>query len=281
MPISAEAIVNKVSKLYSLPTVYTQLEMAINDPCSDFNQVAAILLDDAGLSARLLKLANSALYNFPSKIETISRAITIIGTKQLHELVLATCIISLFKNIPKEVLDMDAFWKHSIATGVCARTIATFHREPNVERFYVMGLLHDIGRLIMLVHMPDAISEQMNAAKAGNRLLRQLERDAFGFDHAEVAQVLLTSWRIPASVVKAVGCHHRPISAGEFGYEAAVIHFSDILVHALELGSSGEIFVPDLDDRAWQLLKLTHTQIPMIVELIESQYEEVVGLFLS
>ena len=281
MPITAKSLVNKTSQLYSLPTIYTQLDEAIKDPFSELQDLAKILLDDAGISARVLKLANSAFYSFPSKIETITRAITIIGTKQLGDIVLATCVINLFKNIPEEVIDMDSFWRHSIATGICARVISTYQREPNVERFYLMGLLHDIGRLIMFIHIPDRVSKQIQYCKTNNMLLHLYEQHDLGFDHAEVGQYLLESWNLPKSIQKAVGNHHKPMYSIGLPKEAAIIHFSDIVANALQLGNSGESFVPPLNEQAWKSLELKPSQIPTMIEHIEKQYEDVVDIFLS
>lgn len=281
MPITIKSLVDQVIDVYSLPVIYTQLDEAIQDPFSNLDDIAKILSEDTGITARLLKLANSAMYAFPSKVETITRAITIIGTKQLQDLVLATCVVNLFKDIPEDVVDMNSFWQHSIATGICARIIATYQRSANVERFYLMGLLHDIGRLIMCMQIPDIVNKQVLYSKKNKLLLHKLEKQHLGFDHAEVGQYLLKCWRLPNSIGKTVGYHHRPMRSTEFQNEAAVIHFSDTLAHALQLGNSGESFVPPFDDRAWQLLNLKPSQIPTIVEHVEKQYDDVVDIFLS
>lgn len=281
MSITIKSLVDQVSNVYSLPDIYTQLDEAINDPFSNLDDIAKILSEDTGISARLLKLANSAMYAFPSRVETITRAITIIGTKQLQDLVLATCVIKIFKNIPEDIIDMDSFWRHSIATGICSRIIATYQRSDNVERFYLMGLLHDIGRLIMCMQIPDIVKEQILYCKKNKLLLHRVEKQHLGFDHAEVGQYLLKSWRLPRSIEKTIGYHHRPMRLTEFQNEAAVIHVSDSLSHGLHMGTSGESFVPPFDERAWQLLNLKPSQIPMIIEHMEKQYDDVVDIFLS
>lgn len=269
--VAIQNIVNRTTELYSLPDIYTKLDAAIKDPASELQDLANILLEDSGISARVLKLANSAFYSFPSKIDTISRAITIIGTKQLREIVLGTCVINMFKNIPPEVVDMNSFWRHSIAAGVCARVIATYHRKPDVERFYLMGLLHDIGRLIMYIQISEQIKDQIQYCKDNKALLYEVEQQQLGFDHADVGRYLLEVWKLPAAIQKAVGDHHRPKKSED----AAIIHFSDIVANALQLGSSGEHLVPPLDDQAWQVLNLKPSQIPMILKHVEKQYNDV------
>lgn len=281
MPITAQSLVKNVSQLYSLPHFYSRLNEAILDPFSELQDLANILSDDAVVCARILRLANSAMYSFPSKIDTITRAITIIGTKQLGDLVLATGVIELFRNVPKEAVDMDSFWRHSIATGICARVISTYQREDNVERYYLMGLLHDIGRLIMFIQIPEQINEHIQFCKKNNTLLHLQEKQGFGFDHSDVGQLLLKSWNIPQSIEETVGYQHYPMSSAKFSKEASVIHFSDVVANALQLGSSGESFVPPLNEQAWLSLQLTPSQIPNIIDHIEKQYDDVIEIFLS
>jgi HD-like signal output (HDOD) protein len=278
---SAKYIASKVSELYSLPSIYNELENAIKSPYCELQDLADILLEDAGVSARVLKLANSAFYNFPSKVETITRAITIIGTRQLVDIVLATCVINLFDNIKQEIVDMESFWRHSIAVGVCAKTIATYKREANTERFYLMGLLHDIGRLVMFIQIPELMSQIIEQARAENRVLRDCETNQLGFDYTEVGAYFLEEWKLPPSIQQAVRTQHSLSDQNAGLDDAAIIHISDIISNALELGSSGEVCIPKLTPKAWETLQLKPSQIPSIIERIQSQYEDIVDIFVS
>jgi HD-like signal output (HDOD) protein len=134
--------------VFSLPTIYFELQAALNDPNKTFQDLGDIISFDPALSARLLKIVNSPFYGFPSKIDTISHATSIIGRDQLTDLALATLVIYQFRGIPNNLFNMEKFWRHSMACGVVARSIAEFRGEKNVERFYLAGILHDIGRLV-------------------------------------------------------------------------------------------------------------------------------------
>ena len=133
----------------SLPTIFYQINEAVGDPRSSMRDIAQIISADQSLSARLLRLVNSAFFGFPSKIDTISHAVTIIGTKQLRDLALATTVIQMFKGIPNDLIQVKSFWQHSIGCGIGSRLLASFQKMANVEHFFVSGLLHDIGRLIL------------------------------------------------------------------------------------------------------------------------------------
>ena len=237
--LAPEELVARCDGITSLPAIYQRLDEAINDPYSDLSRIAAILSEDSSLSARLLRLANSAMYSFPSRVETVSRAVTIIGTKQLRDLVLATCVIEQFRDIPQQLVDMESFWRHSIATGIAARVIATYRREANVERYYVLGLLHDIGRLVMYLQIPQQASQALELSASSQIPLYQAERQLLDFDHAAVGSILLKKWKLPGSLQEGVGYHHKPQLSSRYPEDAATVHIADIVANAFKLGSSG------------------------------------------
>lgn len=276
-----EDVVRSVTKVASLPTIFTKLDEAINDPRKTNKDFAKIINEDTAMAARLLRIANSALYNFPSKIETVTHAVTIIGTNQLRDLVLASSVIKLFANVPEDLVSMESFWRHSIACGLTARTIATVRRETNVERFFVAGLLHDIGRLIMYMEFSDAMGQVIKHCAAQPMLMFKAEKELLGFDHAKLGALLINAWKLPARLEEAVGFHHSPMSAKRFPAEAAVIHAADIIANAMQLGSSGETRVPPLNEQSWQHIDLPPSAIGSIVDQLEVQYADAVNFITS
>lgn len=276
MAKDAQSLVSSANKLYTLPTIYYQVDAAINDPISSATRIGRIIGEDAGLSARLLQVVNSAFFGFPSRIDTISRAVTVIGTHQLRDLILATSVIESFRGIPDGLVDMESFWRHSIATGVAARIIATYLREPNVERFFVAGLLHDIGSLVMFAQIPRDQAEVLKHCAETDALLHVTEREMLGFDHAEVGGLLLKAWKLPSALIDIARWHHAPEKSSQHAAEVAVVHMADIVSHCLECGSSGEKFVPPLDDGAWQRLGLSEGALSSVIALVDKQYQDAV-----
>lgn len=281
MSLSAQDLVLRVKEISSLPDFFMRLDELINSPTVSFKQIGDILSEDAGISLRLLRLANSALFNFPRKIETIQAAISVIGTQQLRDLVLATTIMDMFSSVKNDIVSMRSFWEHSIACGITARVLATYLRDPNVERFYLMGLLHDIGRLIFFSQLAEKSRQALEMAKEKNIFLYKAEHQIFGFDHAHLGRVLLKQWRLVDCQQDAVSFHHTPHRAQKFKLEAAVVHISDIIVNAYQLGSSGERWVPALEVGAWDLLNISEKQLPQIVMQIQKQYEVALEIFLA
>ncbi len=281
MGYDAAALVESATEFAILPTVYFKVDEAINDPCKSNHHLSQIINEDAVLAAKLLRIANSALFNFPSKVDTISRAITVIGMQQLKDMVLSCSVIKTFNHLPADLVNMDSFWRHSMATAVAARLLATYCKEPNVERYFVAGLLHDIGQLVLFSEIPDVICDVIQKALSMQLLLQDTELKIVGFTHAEVGALLIKSWKLPECLEDAVGYHHSPASAKTSFREVAIVHVADLMTTALQFGRSGEFYAPKLNDDVWKSLGLSASMIPLIVQQLERQYQDSVNYILS
>jgi HD-like signal output (HDOD) protein len=272
-----EKIIRSRIKLPSLPTIFHQINEAINDPKCSATHIANIISKDQSLSARLLQLVNSAFYNFPSKIDTISRAVAIIGTKQLSTLSLGTCALAVFKDVPSDLIDMKSFWKHSIACGIIARILASYKNNTLTERFFVGGLLHDIGRLILFMSIPEISKEALLKAKETGCMLHQAENDLIGFDHSKMGGILLKEWKLPLSLENIVRFHHIKTES-QIQLDTAVAHIADVLANALEIGNSGEQNVPPLVPKAWAEIGLSTGIISATVDQAKHHIDETVQI---
>jgi HD-like signal output (HDOD) protein len=281
MSETAQDLVRAVRTVYSLPATFHRLTEVVDNPDSCMDDIAEVVSGDQSLAARLLALSNSAFYGFPSRVETISHAVTMIGAQQLRDLVQGTLVIKIFDGIPVELVDMESFWRHSIACGIATRLLATHRREPNTERFFVVGLLHDIGRLVIFQQLSHRAVEVMRGAREREELVYAVEREELGFDHADVGYALLAGWQLPARLLEAVKLHHRfSSSAARFPVECAMVHVADVIVHSMEIGCSGEVFVPPINPQAWDVLDMgTDVLMPLCRE-VERQFDEVAKVFL-
>lgn len=272
--VTLQWLVDKTGTVFSHPLFYDRLNEVINHPRSSVADIAKIITEDQGLTARILRLANSPMFGCFAKVDSISRAVTIIGTQQLRDLALAASVMKLFKGIPEELISMPQFWRHSIACGIVARNIGVYLRENNVERLFVSGILHDVGQLIMLTAIPEKTRQVLELNRQRQELYQTTEQQSFGFTHADVASELLKSWKIPANISEPVFRHHHPGKAEQFPLEAAIIHFADIVCQAFEFGANGEWSVSPLDDAAWQRIRLPLTAIATIITQSEPVIEE-------
>jgi HD-like signal output (HDOD) protein len=282
--VTLEWLVDKTVTVYSLPLFYERLNEIINHPRCSIDDIAKVITEDQGLTARLLKLANSPMFGYFSKIDSISKAVTIIGTQQLRDLALAMSVMEIFTDIPEELINMKSFWQHSIACGIIARSLASYRRESNVERFFAAGILHDVGQLVMCTVVPDVARELLVACRRDEMLFTDGELGHLGFTHAEIGGELLGKWKIPATIAEPVSRHHTPAKAELFPVGVAIIHLADIICHALEMGCSCERFVHALDSTGWERLEIPAGAIARIVNHVEPQIEEtfaILGEFAS
>jgi HD-like signal output (HDOD) protein len=278
---SPRELLDGTENLSSISVVHERLNEAIFSQRATVDQITSIIMQDAGLSARLLRIVNSPYFGFPRKIDTISRAVMVVGTQQLHDLTLATSIVKIFKSIPERFVSMESFWKHGVACGLGARVIAGLNRESNVERFFVAGILHDVGRLIMYDKIPEMMDEAFSHVLNHPAPMFTVEQQIIGFDHAAVGGTLIEAWRLPGSLEEIVRYHHTPQNANHYRVEASVVHIADVIAHAMQCGSSGELTVPPFDENAWNLLGLNPGFLPQIVDLIDRQLEGVLKMFHS
>ena len=278
--MSPQELVNQISGVVSLPSFLSELDKAMNDPRCSLERVAEIISGDIGLSVRLLKLVNSSFYAFPSPIDTISRAVAVVGTKQLRDLAFTTAVLGAF-DLKAHQISLEKFWRHSIACGVVAKSIATYRRDSDLERYFLLGVMHDIGRLILFSEFPDKMDQALAQAKEQKQLLGDVERAIFGFDHAQVGNALLKTWKLPNAHQEIVLYHHTPEKAFRYPVETTVIHLSDLIVNALRLGNSGERFVPVLSPKVDEVLQLSVDALQSIIEHAENEYQTVVKLFLK
>ena len=272
MALSPQSLVADARPLVSLPAVYARLSATLANPRSSAGAIADIIVEDAGLAARLLRLVNSSFYGFGARVDTVSRAVVLVGTRQISELALATSVLRMFQGIPTRYVDMKALWLHGVATGVAARVIGMRRGDANVERLFVAGVLHDIGRLLIYRAVPD-LAREIFKPEREDALLTEIEQERLGFDHADVGGALLQAWNLPERLEDAVAFHHRPAADRRSPIESATIHLADIVAHTVGAGTSGERLVPPLDPAAWSLLELPVSALASIVEQTRRQLD--------
>ncbi len=276
--ISPKDIVKQEMELASLPNIFFQITEALKNPRSSASYVAEVISKDVALSAKLLKMVNTPFYGFPSKIDTLSRAVTIVGTTQLTNLAMGVSVITAFDNIPEEFFTLKEFWLHSVTCGILARLLAGQVGIGGNEKFFIAGLLHDIGRLVMLKNHPRAATEVLRLAKTSRRALVEVEDAVWGCNHAEIGGRLLKAWQLPASLEVLIHYHHYPMAAS-MAQEAAIIHVADYITHGLGIGSSGVSLVPELNTKAWQALGLSREDLASIAKQAERQSNDVMAAF--
>ena len=257
--------------LPEIPSVVFELNEVIANPMSSADHIAQVVNRSPSLTALLLKIVNSSFYGFPSKIGKVSHAVTLIGTREISGLALGISILTIFKNIPKEIIDMYSFLKHSLACGILSRILAAQKNFGQTEQLFVSGLLHDLGRLILYLYFADESRNILSRSRNNNKLLYEEEQDYLGCDHAQVGKQLMEQWKLPLILENNVLYHHKPSEAQQ-PIPATIVHLADIIVNSFGIGSSGEKFVPPLDLEAWENLQLPLSSFETIIGQATHQF---------
>lgn len=280
IPSSVEELVAGDSELSSFPEVYFELQKALDDPRCSTTHLADIIGRDPALAARLLRLANSPLYGFPKRITSLSRGVMLIGSQELIQLVMGVSAMSLFKGSPSGPIGITESWEHAIGCGVYAKVLASRVSGLSQERCFVAGLIHDIGRLILLRLLPSRMESAVAISLEKKSPLHVVERDLLGFDHADVARVAMTSWGLPPSLCESVGGHHAPHCLEKDPY-ARVIHVADIVTIAQGYGANGSPFVPEMDLNAWNLLGLPVSVLAVARSQADHLIRDIFSIFMG
>jgi HD-like signal output (HDOD) protein len=273
-------LITGIPSLGSYAGVIAEIEAVLNDPNSTLANLGEVIEKDPDLTARLLKLGNSSFFGFPNRLETVSEAVSLIGIQQVQDLILASSVVEVFDGIDSRLANMESFWKHSLACGIGARCLAIARQIPKAEKFFVAGLLHDLGRLVLFSRAPDKAVEIFKVYQGRRMLLREAELEVLDFDHAQLGEALMRTWQYPANLVQAVAFHHLPMSAGVYQLESSLVHLADFLAHAMEMGNSGERFVPPLNQKAWERVGLSVDILESAMRAIDDQIGVVQEAFL-
>lgn len=268
-------------KVPALPVVYSQIKDVVENPESSFEDIARVISNDQNLSAKLLKLANSSFYGYPSSVSTIPDALTVIGLQQFKNMALCACVMDVFKDMPNSPIDMHAFWRKSIACGLCARVMALELREANSERFFLGGLMHKIGRLVLILLEPSKAEEIFARCEQAPVHMHSVETELLGFNHYELGSALLEFWNLPTSICELVRHYGRPVLAISAVQDVSLIHIADFTTESLKMGNAGDLFVPEFSDAAWGYSGLDESRLHYIVDELDRQFEEVCNVFLS
>jgi len=247
----------KSAQLISLPDVYLKLKELMDEPEYTMAEVALLVGRDPGMATRFLRVVNSPLNRRIRKIETVSQAVSLLGIRQVHDIVLSASVAEAFEGIQTEVMNMKKFWQRSFYCAVMTKQLALECDIIEDDRLFVTGLLHDIGHLFMYIAIPAESQHAILKAKKLERPLYQMERELIGFDYAKVGGYMMRQWDLPKSLQAITYFHPEPGKSNQFASETAMLHLASLLVQAdLEAGVFGEgAFL--VDTAAWQLTGLT------------------------
>lgn len=277
--LTLEEVVANLEDLPSLPAVVMELLNSIDQENVDISVLAKKVSHDQALTAKTLRLANSSLYGLQIKATTIQQAITYLGFQTTRNLITAAAVTGCFPEGRCEGFDDKAFWHHSIATAACAKVLARQIRF-NQDYAFTAGLLHDIGRLVLVSCFPQHYQRVLSYRAANDCYLLEAERAVLGIDHIGAGLALADHWNFSDTMRLAIAGHHEPEAPGA-GFLAAIIHVANAVVHALDLAQVQDDLVPAVAPVAWTALGLDEDTFLHVFRETELQYQEITAALMS
>ena len=274
---SPQELVSGTESLVSMPEVYFRVRALVHDPDAGPADIADVISCDPALSARFLRVANSAFFGLRGRVETVSRAVAIMGMQQVHDIVLATSVARAFSGLPSNLVDMEQFWRNSVYCAIVSRMLAVRCNVLDSERLFVEGLLSDIGHLIMYMKVPDQARRALMQAQQELCPLHQMERKLVGCDYAQVGGELITVWGLPESLATAIRYHTEPSVTQERRLETSILHIAaGAKVGSATAGSTAPIVVESV---AWETTGLSESDVDAVRQSADQELSYVLDLF--
>ncbi len=264
--VTLESIVEAVNDMPALPHVVLKVMDLTEDPNSTAQDINAVLNQDQGMTAKVLKMANSAFYGFPRRIATVTDATLFLGFKTVRSIVMAASVSDILRQeIEGYALAPGELWRHSQCVAMAARHIAKKNKFGFVDVAYTAGLLHDIGKVILNSTLKESYHEVVQMVAEQNIPFMDAENEVLGFNHAIVGSKIAEKWNLPPELVEAIAYHHNPEKAEVNKNLTAMVHVADAICLSMGIGIGIDGMLYPLSEQALELVGINASDIDIIV----------------
>jgi len=273
-----DLIRNRSTNMPTLPVVINNIIVCARSNRSSAAELGRYISNDQALVSRILKIANSPYYGSPKRIDSITRAIIVVGFKEIISIALGSGVFSvLSKKSTKTSIDMNQLWMHSIGVGFAAKNIELYIGRQTDESTMLTGLLHDIGKIVFFVYFPEEYSKVLEAEDINTGPLHLVEKKVLGLDHAEMASLIMKHWNFPDIISIPISYHHEHESCPRDHLDMCmIINAANYICHISEIGHSGNQSTEKTEE-AFSALGLNNEDIGSLVENLKSEQEEIEG----
>ncbi|HDS30816.1 MAG TPA: HDOD domain-containing protein [Firmicutes bacterium] len=231
--LKIETVLPKIKELPTLPDVVFKVNEVVNDPSTSASDLETVISRDQAIAAKILRLVNSAFYGLPGRVDTLSRAIPLLGFSTVRNLVMS---LSIFNISSVADFDMKMFWRHSFASSTATKAIALTDGIPDAESQSLAGLLHDMGKIVLFQHFVKEYQAVFKLMEQRKLSFIQAEKTLYATNHAEVGEALAMQWGFPPNISAAIAHHHNPENAGDFADFASVCASANVITQPRDEG---------------------------------------------
>jgi HD-like signal output (HDOD) protein len=270
--------IERITNLPTLPEIVVRILQIINDPETSAKEIARAISQDPPLSAKILRLANSAFYGMPRSISSISNAVVLLGIKVIRTIVLSLTVFDMFPGDRSSLFNRTAFWRHSTSCAFLCRFLA--EELEGVFPFYAEeafcgGLLHDLGKIVMEQYLHEDFHLALRYAKAKKISLYNAEMEILDYAHTDVAQWLTSGWDLPDAIQLPMIFHHTPSRANQCKNFVALIHFADYLCYRWKLSIGVDFVGPTLDEESVKSLSISDEHVEKVAASLAKELDNI------
>jgi putative nucleotidyltransferase with HDIG domain len=273
----------RIDELPTLPVVVSKLLTLLEDPDFDIGELTEVISQDPALTAKVLKVANSAYYGFAQEIDTLDRAVALLGINMLKSLVLSVGVVAALPRAKRsEMLDPAGLWLHCVASAAVIREMGERMGLPKEDdHLFVVGLLHDVGKIVLLHFFFDLYQEALQKAKLREDMpLYLAEREIIGMDHGDVGAMLLGRWKFPPQVIKPIlAHHHHDVSVDADPRDTTMLRLANQLPQIVGLGRDGNTSPPQVRAGDLELLGFDQTDLEGLIDYTQASQESIQAFF--
>ena len=270
---SAQDIIASSVNLVTLPAIFIKVKRVVDDKNASVDDLAKVISADPALTARVLKLINSSFFGFSGQIDSLARAVSLLGMRPVHDLVLATSVVEAFGQMQPKLMDSARFWQGSLfralAATALARKCAQVGKLVDVGRVFTEGLMSDLGHMVMYLKCPELAAQAMTQTQDQPWVLAQAERTLIGCDFAQLGGALTDSWNLPAAFGEAIRHQVDPHAGKNHALEAALLHIAATLAAMEGRLSDNAPLLAHIAPFAWEVTGLSPDCLPDIIPEVE------------
>lgn len=272
---SAKGQILSIRDLPTLPKVLDEVSRLVQDPNTSIEAIAKVISRDQVLSAKVLKMVNSPVYGFPGRISSIQHSLVLLGFNVIRGVIVSTSVFDIMTKA------MEGLWEHSVGCSLATGLVARAAKVKDPEEFSVCGLLHDLGKVVAAVQLPELHKAVAEAVREQDLRWFEAEKAVLGFGHDRINAWLAQHWHLPATIKEAMSSHHNPDRAQFYPQHAAAVHLGDFIVRIFEYGSGGDDQAVPLNPQALKILGLKLSDLDGVLDGFGENLSEVSGLNFS
>ena len=256
-----------VKDLPTLPTALQEVSRLLELPNTTTDQVAKVISFDQVLAAKVLKMVNSPIYGFPGRIGTVKHALVLLGFNVIRGLIIST---SVYDDMNRA---MRGLWDHSVGCSLACGELARALGMKDPEEYAVAGLLHDLGKVVSALQLPEAKARVDGVVKEQDLFYIDAETQVLGFGHDRINAWLAEHWNLPPAIREGMAFHHKPMSARIYPQMACVVHVGNFMARLFEYGSGGDDNVPPLSPHALKLLGMNQRSLEALLDNLCEKFD--------